>query len=206
MNATNHTQPMQIRPRQIRRSRDAVTAVCVCVMLILVGTAACTRTNTAPETVESLRDKSPTLLGKSRLRILIENNAPLMSHVDPRTGERVGFEIEIATSLAAELGFSKDKIDWIPIKSGPDRQTFLQSGLAEMAVASFSITAERQQFVNFAGPYMLVPQSLVAHRERTEPLRTIADLRAPGVRVCTLTGSTSYKALVAKQIVADPFD
>jgi glutamate transport system substrate-binding protein len=75
-----------------------------------------------------------------------------------------------------------------------------------MTVASFSMTPEREQFVDFAGPYLLVPQAVMVRKDRTKMLETIADLRAKDVRVCTLTGSTSEKALKEQGITPDPVD
>jgi glutamate transport system substrate-binding protein len=129
-----------------------------------------------------------------------------MGYRDPVTGVYSGFEIEIAKAIASELGFTEDKIDWVTTDNLIERQTFLQSGRADMTVASFSITDEREKFVDFAGPYLLVPQAVLVLRDRTKPLDTIADLRAKDVHVCTTTGSTAERALKAKEITPDPVD
>jgi glutamate transport system substrate-binding protein len=68
------------------------------------------------------------------------------------------------------------------------------------------MTEERDRFVDFAGPYQLVPQAVLVRRERTESLETIAGLSAPDVRVCTTTGSTSARTLREKEISADLVD
>ena len=75
-----------------------------------------------------------------------------------------------------------------------------------MVVANFSMTAEREQFVDFAGPYQLVPQAVLVLQDRTKPLETIADLRAADVRVCAPTASTSAQALDEKDIPVELVD
>jgi glutamate transport system substrate-binding protein len=194
-------------PDTATRWRKALTAVSVSLMLVLVGVAACVKDTVPPKkTVESLRAESPTLKDKTSLRIVVRDAVPLMGYRDPDTGVYSGFEIEIAKAIAGELGFTEDKINWVTTDNLIERQTFLQTGRADMTIASFSITDERERYVNFAGPYLLVPQAVLALRDRKKALDTIADLRAKDVRVCTTTGSTAEKALIAKGITPDPVD
>jgi glutamate transport system substrate-binding protein len=186
--------------------RKSITAVSVTLMLVLVGAAACTEQATPKETVESLRAKSPTLANKARLRIAVREDVPYLFYFDPQTKVRSGFEIEIARAMAQELGYPEDRIDWIPVRTLPERLDVLQQNRADMVVANFSITPDREQLVDFAGPYVLVPQAVLVRHDRTKPLETIADLRAPGVKVCTTTGSTSERALKEKGINPEPVD
>jgi glutamate transport system substrate-binding protein len=153
-----------------------------------------------------LRAKSPTLRDKARLRIGIREGVPLMGYRDPKTGVRSGFDVELATALARELGYTGDRVEWVTLTTVSDRIAALQDNRADMVLANLSMTREREELVDFAGPYMLVPQAVMVRRDRAKPLGTIADLRAPGVRVCTGTGSTSEKALTAKGITPDPVD
>jgi glutamate transport system substrate-binding protein len=185
--------------------RSALTAVSVSLMLVLVGAAACAERAAPAETVESLRQKSPTLRDKARLRIAVRGSVPVLSHQDPVTGVRSGFEIEIAKALAEDLGYTEDRIEWVSVSSVPSRLQVLQGNQADMLVASLSITEEREKLVDFAGPYLLVPQAVLV-RTDAKDLETISDLRRPGVHVCTGTGSTSEKALIAKGIQPDPVD
>jgi glutamate transport system substrate-binding protein len=175
-------------------------------MLILVGVVACVRETKPAETVESLRAGSPTLQDKTRWRIVVQDNLPLLSSKDPTTGKYSGFEIEIAKAVASELGFDEGKIDWVNFSNNTERLSLLQNGSADMTVASVSITDEREKWVDFAGPYLLVPQAVLMRRQRTKSLETIADLRATDVRVCTTTASTSALALEAKGIIPEPVD
>jgi glutamate transport system substrate-binding protein len=184
--------------------RRGLTAVCVTVMLLLVGAAACTEQVAPKETVESVRTKSPTLRDKARLRIGVRDTVPFMGYRDPKTGVRSGFEVELATALARELGYTEDRIDWVSVASVSERLAALQSNKADLVLANLSMTKERDEFVDMAGPYFLVPQAVMVRGDRTKQLETIADLRASNVHVCTGTGTTSEKALIAKGITPDP--
>src|SRR5262249_33158725 len=149
------------------------------------------------ETVESLRAKSPTLRDKARLRIGVRETVPLMGYRDTKTGVRSGFEVELATALARELGYPESRIDWVTVPSVSDRLAAIQNGKADLVLANLSMTKERDELVDMAGPYFLVPQAVMVRRDRTKRLETIADLRASNVHICTGTGSTSEKALIA---------
>jgi glutamate transport system substrate-binding protein len=122
-----------------------------------------------------------------------------------QNGERSGFEIEIAKEMAGELGFAPDRIDWISIKTLPERLSALGDN-ADMVVANVSITKAHAELVEFAGPYQLIPQAVLVHKDRTRPLETLPDLKADGVRVCTTTGSTSAESLRANEIFPDLYD
>src|SRR5262249_44705739 len=125
---------------------------------------------------------------------------------DPKSGVRSGFEIELATALARELGYTESRIDWVTVTSVSDRLAAIQNNKADLGLANLSMTKERDGFGDMAGPYLLVPQAVMVRRDRTKHLETITDLRASNVHVCTGTGSTSEKALIAKGITPDPVD
>jgi glutamate transport system substrate-binding protein len=196
--AKNRTTP---RPRSWRATFTALNAA---ILFVFVGMVACAQQAKPEETVESLRAASSTLRDKTRWRIAVRDNLPLLSSRDRTTGKYSGFDIEIAKEVASELGFDEERIDWVVVSNNAERLSFLQNGNVDMTVATLAITPEREALVDLAGPYLLVPQAMMVPKQRTKPLDTIADLRAKDVRVCTLTASTSALALQAKGIVPEP--
>lgn len=185
--------------------RRLLTASMVTALFVLAGVAACAEEKDPRATVGSLQAKSPTLKDKKRLRIGVRGEVPFLYYVDGK-GTRSGFEIEIAKALAAELGFPEDRIDWVPIKILSERFSILQRNGADLVVANISMTRDREDLVNLAGPYLLVPQAVLVRRDRTRPLESINDLRAKGVRVCTVSSSTAERSLKAKGIRTQPVD
>ncbi|MEU3983170.1 glutamate ABC transporter substrate-binding protein [Streptomyces sp. NPDC026672] len=98
-----------------------------------------------------------------------------------------GFDIDVATYIAQKLGYKADQIEWKESKSA-DRETMLQRGDVDFIVASYSITPERQQKVDFAGPYLLAHQDVLI-RADDNSIKAPADLNSK--RLCSVTGSTS---------------
>lgn len=67
----------------------------------------------------------------------------------------------------------------------------LQSGDADLIIASFSITPDRMAEIDFVGPYLTTVQGFLVHAD--SGIRTHDDLA--GRRVCTWDGTTSRVAL-----------
>ncbi|MFF7753002.1 glutamate ABC transporter substrate-binding protein [Streptomyces sp. NPDC007971] len=98
-----------------------------------------------------------------------------------------GFDVDVATYVAKKLGYSADQIEWKESKSA-DRETMLQRGDVDFIVASYSITPERQQKVDFAGPYLLAHQDVLIRADENT-IKSPSDLNKK--KLCSVTGSTS---------------
>ncbi|KUJ35580.1 ABC transporter glutamine-binding protein GlnH [Streptomyces sp. MBT84] len=98
-----------------------------------------------------------------------------------------GFDVDVAKYVAKKLGYNQDQIEWKESKSA-DRETMLQRGDVDFIAASYSITPERQEKVDFAGPYLLAHQDVLI-RADDSAIKTPADLNSK--KLCSVTGSTS---------------
>ncbi|MFJ2773059.1 glutamate ABC transporter substrate-binding protein [Streptomyces sp. NPDC087300] len=97
-----------------------------------------------------------------------------------------GFDVDVATYVAKELGYSADDIQWKETPSA-DRETALERGDVKFIAASYSINDERQKKVDFAGPYLLAHQDLLVRSD--DKISKATDLN--GKKLCSVTGSTS---------------
>ena len=105
-----------------------------------------------------------------------------------------GFDVETATYVAKALGVAESNITWVEA-NGDERQKLLESGQAYMIFSTYSITDQRKQVVDFAGPYFVAHQDLLVRRNET-------DITGPdtlfGRNLCTVAGTTSAANIVAK--------
>jgi glutamate transport system substrate-binding protein len=101
-------------------------------------------------------------------------------------GTPVGFDVEIAKMIAAEMGISEDKIEWIETVSA-NREPFIQDGRVDYVVATYTINDDRKKVVDFAGPYYLAGQSLMVRKD-DDSINGPDDLK--GKTVCSVDGST----------------
>ncbi|GAA5229860.1 glutamate ABC transporter substrate-binding protein [Arthrobacter cryoconiti] len=120
------------------------------------------------------------------IRIGVKEDQPGLGNLDAATGERSGFDIEIATWMAASLGVAKDKIEFKAIPSA-NRESALANGDVDLYVGTYSITDKRKKIVDFAGPYFITGQGLLVAKDNTD-IKSEKDL--VGKNVCSATGST----------------
>ncbi|MFD2010905.1 glutamate ABC transporter substrate-binding protein [Streptomyces narbonensis] len=102
-------------------------------------------------------------------------------------GTYTGFDVDVATYIAKELGHEPGDIVWKEAKSA-DRETLLQRGDVDFIAASYSINDERAEKVDFAGPYLLAHQDVLI-RADDDSIKQPSDLN--NKKLCSVTGSTS---------------
>lgn len=181
--------------------RRLLTAVMVAVLMVLVGAAACAEQQEKKVTREWLRANSPTLRGKTRIRIGVREDLPYIGYRNEK-GEPAGFDIEIAKALAKELGFDNE-IDWKSSKDLPDRLSAVERGEVDIAIANISMTEERKEQVLFVGPYLVIPLAMMVRSDEADQLNSINDIKSERMQVCTTTGSAAEKTLRAKDLDED---
>ncbi|MGY1497125.1 glutamate ABC transporter substrate-binding protein [Streptomyces sp. QTS52] len=131
-------------------------------------------------------DKSDTGSGGGdKIKVGIKFDQPGIGLKEP-DGSFSGFDVDVATYVAKQLGYEPDKIEWVETKSA-DRETALARGDVKFIAASYSINDKRKAKVDFAGPYLLAHQDLLVKADSTIAKGT--DLN--GKNLCSVTGSTS---------------
>lgn len=102
-------------------------------------------------------------------------------------GSMSGFDVDVATYVAGELGYTPEQIEWKESPSG-QRETLIQNDQVDYIVATYSITDSRKEKVAFAGPYLITGQSLLVRNDNTDI--TGAASLANNKRLCSVSGST----------------
>lgn len=118
-------------------------------------------------------------------------------------GDVEGFDVDIARLVALAIFGGRvddlgDRVRFVPVVS-KDREATLQDGKVDMIVATYSITPERREKVDFAGPYFSASQDIMTRAGDTT-ITSVADLTDK--RVCTARGSTSLQNLVNRNAEA----
>jgi glutamate transport system substrate-binding protein len=125
-----------------------------------------------------------------KLVIGVKADQPNLGFQDTATKKYSGFDIEIAKMIAADLGFGEDKIEFKTVASA-NRETAISGGQVDYYVGTYTINAERQKQVSFAGPYLIAGQDLLV--KKGSDIKSTADLK--GKKVCSATGSTSIQRI-----------
>ncbi|KUN78967.1 glutamate-binding protein [Streptomyces bungoensis] len=153
-----------------------VTAATAAVLALTVGATACGG---------GKKDDNGSSGGGKKITIGIKFDQPGIGQKTPQGYS--GFDVDVATYVAKKLGYSPDQIEWKESKSA-DRETMLQRGDVDFIAASYSITPERQQKVDFAGPYLLAHQDVLIRSNDTS-IKSPSDLNKK--KLCSVAGSTS---------------
>lgn len=124
--------------------------------------------------------------GGGKIKIGIKFDQPGIG-LKTQDGKYTGFDVDVATYIAKELGYEAKDIEWKQTPSA-QRETMLANGDVKFIAASYSITDQRKEKVDFAGPYLLAHQDLLVRADDTS-ITKAEDLNDK--KLCSVTGSTS---------------
>lgn len=156
-------------------------------LAVLVAASACGSAGAAPDS----------LLNKDSVVIGVKSDQPGLG-IEAKNGKFEGFDVDVATYVAKQLGFSNDQITFKDTPSSV-RESSIQGGKVDFVVASYSITPERETEVAFAGPYYVAHQDILVQAD-DKSVKNVRDLA--GKRLCSVTGSNSANRVVEEKSIA----
>jgi len=107
-----------------------------------------------------------------------------------KTGELIGFEIDVATRLAEDMGV---KVAFVPTKWDGIIPSLL-SGKFDVIIGGMGILPKRNMKVNFTIPYDYTGMSLVANKEKAAGFKTLEAFNRPDVVLAVRLGATPVAA------------
>ena len=125
----------------------------------------------------------------------MKEDQPGLGYLDPVTGERKGFDVDIARWIAASLGYDpadESKVEYKAIASA-NREQALINGDIDYYVGTYSITDKRKEQISFAGPYFLTGQGLLVAADDDKIAGK--DSLTADTTVCSVTGSTPIQRI-----------
>lgn len=105
-------------------------------------------------------------------------------------GQYQGFEVDIAKQIAKALLRDENAVEFIPVETA-NRISILNSGRADMIIATMTITKNRQNILDFTEPYYFAGQTVMVHRNTS--IKSFSDLN--GKRVGVAFGSTALDGI-----------
>mgnify|MGYP006390476987 FL=1 len=138
-------------------------------------------------------DGSPTfdaIEKRGKVIVGVKEDQPGLGFLDPTTGDRTGFDVDIARWVAASPGRDEAEIEFKAIPSA-NREQAIINGDIDYYVGTYSITDKRKDQIAFAGPYFITGQGLLVAAD--SDIKSVDDLA--GKNVCSATGSTSIQRI-----------
>ena len=175
----------------MRTTRSLALAATLCLTLAACGGGddeGGDDTAAAPEPAASFPadSKMAEIVEAGTLKVGTKFDQPLFG-LENLDGEPEGFDVEVAKIVAAGLGLSEDDIEFTETVSA-NREPFLEQGQVDMVVATYTINDERDQVIDFAGPYFLAGQDILVKKGNPDNITSQNDLA--GKTVCSVAGST----------------
>jgi len=126
----------------------------------------------------------------AKLVVATDTNFPPFEFKDPKTGQHVGFDVELWAAIAKEAGldYELQPMAFKGIVPG------LQSSQLDVGIAGMSITDKRKMVIDFSDGYY--DSGLLLLVPKDSPIKGLADLADK--TVATKTGTTSVDFLKEK--------
>ena len=112
-----------------------------------------------------------------------------------KTGKLIGFEIDVATRLAEDMGV---KVEFMPTAWSGIIPALL-TGKFDVIIGGMGITAQRALQVNFTQPYEYSGMGIVAHKKKAAGFASLEDFNKPEVEIAVKLGTTA--ATTAKKFL-----
>jgi polar amino acid transport system substrate-binding protein len=139
----------------------------------------------ADQQEESTLDKA---LKRGVLRVGMSTFVPWA--MKDKKGNLIGFEIDVATRLAKDMGI---KAEFVPTKWSGIIPA-LTTGKFDVIIGGMGILPSRNLKVNFSVPYDFTGMSMVAHKQKAAGFDMLEDFNSPDVIIAARLGSTAVAA------------
>ncbi|MBW3604568.1 MAG: glutamate ABC transporter substrate-binding protein [Actinobacteria bacterium] len=136
--------------------------------------------------VQELKERGTILIG-------IKEDQPLFGVGGP--GGVEGFDAEIAKLVVEGIFQDGDPDSHIEFQEAvsANREPFLQNEEVDMVIATYTMNEERDEVVDFAGPYYKTGQQLMVPEGNPEGIQSPEDLNTGDLTTCSVEGSTSLQ-------------
>jgi len=149
--------------------------------VISINNGTAVASSNGPSTVEQV-------LKRGVLRVGMSTFVPWA--MKDKTGKLIGFEIDVATRLASDMGV---KIEFVPTKWSGIIPALL-TGKFDVVIGGMGILPSRNLKVNFSIPYDYTGMSMVAGKTLASSFSSLEAFNKPGVVIAARLGSTAVTA------------
>lgn len=129
-----------------------------------------------------------TILQRGTIKIGFDTFKPWA--MKDKNGNYIGFEIEVATKLAQDMGV---QVEFVPTKWSGIIPALL-TGKFDIIIGGMSVTPQRNLKVNFSSPYEFSGMNIIASREMSEGRNSLQDFNTPDTKIAVRLGTTAAEA------------
>ena len=151
------------------------------------GTETSAERESVTEAAADVDDELAQIQKSGVFKVGVEGTYPPMTYHD-ESGELTGFDVEVAKKVAEKLGVTAEftESDWDSLLAGIDSKRL------DTVINAVSITEERSQKYDFAGPYFYITQQIVVRSDDD----SIVDMDSLNGKKCANNMTTAYLDLL----------
>lgn len=127
------------------------------------------------------------ILERGTLRVGTTGDYPPYSELDQTNNTYKGYEIDVATQLAADLGVKLEFVPttWETLAAG------IQAGKYDVTASGITLTLDRLKSIGFSDPYLDAPLVPLVQTKDGAKYATWRDLDKAGVRIAVQSGTSA---------------
>lgn len=169
-----------MRIQSLRLSFVTVTLLVFCLCSVSFG-ASVQQEIAAGSTIEAVKKKGVLKVGMDIFQPWAMKD---------KNGKLIGFEIDVATRLAEDMGV---KVEFVPTAWSGIIPALL-TGKFDVIIGGMGITTQRALQVNFSQPYDYTGMSIVAHKRLAAGFDSLESFNKPDVEIAVKLGTTAVAA------------
>ncbi len=160
-------------------------------LIVLLAVLCVALTASAADIQRQLRENSviEKIIRSGKMRVGMSTFVPWA--MQSKTGEWIGFEIDVAKRLAQDMGV---KVEFVPTK-WEGLIPGLLTGKFDLIIAGMMGTPQRALKINFTIPYDYSYMHICAHKKVAAGVKSYRDLNKPEVTLLARNGTTSVIAV-----------
>jgi polar amino acid transport system substrate-binding protein len=151
--------------------------------------------------VPSLAQDLPNLDGRT-IKAVTENAYFPLNFEDPATGQGIGLEYDVFNEVAKRLNAS---VEWSLMAWDPMIEAVRQ-GQFDVGMDGISITAEREEVIDFTDPFISVDQFMMVRADETRIVDASSFTPESGLLIGAQTGTTSFYTAIYDFLGAESED
>ncbi|WP_243546488.1 transporter substrate-binding domain-containing protein [Pseudodesulfovibrio tunisiensis] len=157
-------------------------------LVVILGVSHVTLAGSDTRNALARESSLETILKRGTIKIGFDTFKPWA--MKDKTGEYIGFEIDVAKRLASDMGV---KAEFVPTKWSGIIPALL-SGKFDILIGGMGITPQRNLKVNFSMPYEFTGMAILANKAKAPGLSSLEDFNKPEIVVAVRLGTTAAEA------------
>lgn len=166
--------------------RTRVICIAAACALIAGGAEAAAPSAFAPDSTMAKIQK------RGKLIVAVRSDLPLFGYLNPKTNEYEGFDVDVAKEIARALLGQPDRVEF-KASTTKTRIPMVKEDVADLALATITITPERALEVDFSDVYFVTGPVVAVLKENATGPRRLEDFA--GKTLAVTTGSVYEKVL-----------